>query len=262
MKHLYLIGMGPGGPEYLTVQAIETLKQVDVFFMLEKDGRGKERLLQLRRDILERYLGPEGYRVVVAESPRREPQPEGYAETVRRWHAQKRELFIRLIDEELGPDERGAFLLWGDPALYDQTLTLIGEVMGHCRTPFDYSLIPGITSVQLLCARHRIPLNRVGEPITITTARHIEHGDPAAIHNAVVMLDGQAAHQRLKGQDLDLYWGGNLGCPDEIIAAGPLDELSDQVRDLKAEARAHGGWMMDVYLLRRRTPPEVPEHGD
>ncbi|PIZ18681.1 MAG: precorrin-6A synthase (deacetylating), partial [Deltaproteobacteria bacterium CG_4_10_14_0_8_um_filter_43_12] len=32
MKNIYLIGIGPGNPDYLTVQAINTMKKADVFF--------------------------------------------------------------------------------------------------------------------------------------------------------------------------------------------------------------------------------------
>ena len=37
----------------------------------------------------------------------------------------------------------------------------------------DYDVIPGITAIQALTARHRIPLNDVGEPVLITTGRQL-----------------------------------------------------------------------------------------
>ena len=55
MKKLFLIGIGAGNPEYITVQAINALNQVDVFFMMDK-GEEKEDLLRLRREICERYI--------------------------------------------------------------------------------------------------------------------------------------------------------------------------------------------------------------
>ncbi|MBK1717891.1 precorrin-6A synthase (deacetylating) [Thiocystis violacea] len=252
MKKIYLIGVGPGNPEYLTIQAIETMKKTDVFFLLEKEGRGKEELLRLRRDILSRYLGEDGYRVVTATSPPRTMREPGYEEGVLVWHDQKRALFASLIADELRDGESGAFLIWGDPSLYDQTVSLIADLVATSAEPLDFEVIPGITSVQVLTARHKIPLNRIGESITITTGRQAETRDPAEFHNAVVMLDYNASFQRFTGQDMDIYWGGYLGTPDETLVAGPLDEVLDELRRIKAQARDEKGWLMDIYLLRRR----------
>ncbi|KAA6186948.1 precorrin-6A synthase (deacetylating) [Thiohalocapsa marina] len=256
MKKLYLIGMGPGGPEYLTMQAVDALRRVDVFFMLEKAGRGKEELLQMRRDILRHYLGDDGYRVVVASSPERQTHTGDYAADVRTWHQQKRRLFAQLLADELQPGQCGALLLWGDPSLYDQTVSMVAELVeelaGDSSGGLDFEIIPGITSVQALTARHRIPLNRIGEQVTITTGRHLETCDPAEIENAVVMLDGKASFQRFRGQGMDIYWGGYLGCPDEVLVGGPLDEVLDDLLQTRARVREEKGWLMDIYLLRRR----------
>ena len=254
MKHLYLIGMGPGGPEYLTIQAIETLKRVDVIFMLEKAGRGKDELLRMRRDILERYRPDGGYRTVIATSPPRRNGPDGYQAGVREWHQTKRELFQRLIDDELADGQAGGLLLWGDPSLYDQTVSLVAGLAETSNGVLDFSIIPGITAVQMLTARHRIPLNRVGERIVITTGRDAETCDPASVDNAVVMLDYNASFQRFRGQDMDIYWGGYLGCPGEVLFAGPVDQVTDELLRVKDEVRERKGWLMDTYLLRRRKP--------
>ncbi len=42
MKRILVIGIGPGGPEHLTVQAIEALNRADVIFTFDK-GEEKER---------------------------------------------------------------------------------------------------------------------------------------------------------------------------------------------------------------------------
>jgi len=252
MKKLYLIGMGPGLPEFLTVQAIEALKRIDVFFMLEKDGRGKEELLQMRQDILHHYIGESGYRVVVANSPTRRMASGDYKEDVKVWHEEKHALFQRLIDEELEDGQNGALLLWGDPAIYDQTVSLVSDLVARSEGQLDFEIIPGITSVQMLAAQHKIPLNRIGESITITTGRHAETCDPSEIDNAVVMLDYNASFQRFRNQNMDVYWAGYLGCPDEILFSGPVDEVTDDLLRLKAETREKKGWLMDIYLLRRR----------
>ena len=54
---------------------------------------------------------------------------------------------------------------------------------------FTFDVIPGITAVQALTARHRIPLNDVGEPVLITTGRQLRNDELTG--SAVVMLDGE-----------------------------------------------------------------------
>lgn len=252
MKTLLLIGMGPGGPEYLTVQAIDALRRVDVIFMLEKEGRGKDELLQARRAILDRYRSEGGYRLVVATSPPRRRADQDYREVVQAWHDEKRALFERLIGEELGEGQCGAFLLWGDPSLYDQTMSLAADLAERSAGALALEIVPGISSAQVLAAKHKIPLNRVGESILVTTGRHVETCAPAEIENAVVMLDANASFQRLRGQDMEIYWGAYLGSPDEVLVSGQIDELADALLETRARLRAEKGWIMDTYLLRRR----------
>jgi precorrin-6A synthase len=113
--------------------------------------------------------------------------------------------------------------------------------------------IPGISSVAALAAAHGLILNRVGTPVLITTGRRIaEQGMPRDVDDVVVMLDGRTAFADLPDPDLDLYWGAYLGTPDEILAAGDLHAVRDGIVERRAEARARKGWIMDVYLLRRR----------
>lgn len=256
MQTLSLIGIGPGGPDLVTVQAIEAMRKVDLFFLLDKEGRGKDTLIAAREAIMARYLESHRYRVVHAPSPPRARAPDGYLEVVQDWHARKRALFAELIARELGPDETGALLIWGDPSLYDQSIRLFAELVAERPSERRLVVIPGISAVQILTARHAIPLNRIGEPVAITTGRQLEQGDPADIHNTVVMLDGQGAFRHGLGQGLDIYWGANLGTAEERLMAGPLDAVADELLANLEQLRTANGWLMDTYLLRRRRAGE------
>ena len=50
MRKILIISLGAGHPEYVTVQAIKALHQVDVFFVMAK-GRDKEDLVRRRKAI-------------------------------------------------------------------------------------------------------------------------------------------------------------------------------------------------------------------
>ena len=54
MKNVLVIGIGAGDPDYVTMQAIKALNEVDVFFVIDK-GEAKDDLARLRREICERY---------------------------------------------------------------------------------------------------------------------------------------------------------------------------------------------------------------
>lgn len=250
MKKILLIGIGAGNPEHITVQAIKALNRAKVFFILDK-GYANDDLLRLRRDICERYIERDDYRLVQVRDPEREDDPQSYRNAIEQWHAQRAALFEQLIADEVGEEGIGGFLVWGDPALYDSTLRVLERVLARGRQVFDYEVIPGITSVQALAAQHRVVLNRVGEPIQITTGRRLARQQGAELENVVVMLDAHTTFDRFVDQDLYIYWGAYLGTPDEMLIAGPLREVCEQIKRTRDAARAEKGWIMDTYLLRR-----------
>lgn len=258
MRKIHVIGIGAGDPEQLTLQAVRALRSTDVFFVLDK-GEVKSDLAQLRRDMLDTHM-PEGtYRVVEARDPERDRSAEGaaYSPAVEDWRSARAGIYERLIAEELGEDETGAFLVWGDPALYDSTLGILEEVLDRGTVEFEYDVVPGISSVSALVARHRTGLNRIARPVQITTGRRLAEGLPEGVDDVVVMLDAHQTFRQYADEDIDIYWGAYIGTPDEILDSGPIADAAPRIERLRAEARERKGWIMDTYLLRRnpeRTP--------
>lgn len=248
MRRLYIIGIGAGNPEYLTMQAIKALNLVDVFFFMNK-GEAKEDLIDLRKAICEQYIARHPYRIVNAADPVRDSSIADYSARVKHWHQQRVLIYEELIQRELGEDQCGAFLVWGDPSLYDSTLRIIDQITERANVAFDYEVIPGITSIQVLAARHRIPLNGIGESVLITTGRHLATGLPNGVSKVVVMLDGQCAFKNIPHENLDIFWGAYLGMDEEILLSGTLHEMSEKIDAFRVQERAKRGWIMDTYLL-------------
>ncbi|WP_158881037.1 precorrin-6A synthase (deacetylating) [Amycolatopsis anabasis] len=252
MRKILIIGIGAGDPEHLTIQAINRLNEVDVFFLLDK-GDAKKDLVDARREILDRYVEKPDYRVVQAVDADRDRTPENYVATVAEWHQRRADLYERLIRDEVGEDGVGGILAWGDPTLYDNTIAVIEQVRQRGNVAFEYAVIPGISSVSALVAAHRTSINQIGKPVHITTGRRLAaDGFPPDVDDVVVMLDSHCAFTTLEDTDLDIYWGAYVGSPDEITVAGPLTEVGAKIPPLRAEARERKGWVMDTYLLRRR----------
>jgi precorrin-6A synthase len=251
MRRLLVIGIGAGDPEYVTMQAVNALNAADVFFVVDK-GEDKASLVALREQILDRYVrDQDGFRIVEIPDPPRDRAAAAYTAAVEDWHEKRSELFEAAIASELAADGIGAFLVWGDPALYDSTLRVIDRILARGAVRFDYEVIPGITSVQALVAKHRLPLNRIGEPIHITTGRRLADGMPDGLDSAVVMLDAGFAPREFDDPRLHVYWGAYLGTPDEVLLSGRLVDVAEEIERTKRELRDEHGWIMDTYLLRR-----------
>ncbi|MBX4868320.1 precorrin-6A synthase (deacetylating) [Rhizobium bangladeshense] len=248
MKHISIIGIGTGNPEHVTMQAIKAMNAAEVIFLPLK-GAGKEELAEIRREICERYVTRSGTRVAEFEVPQRQIADRTYAQSVDAWHGQIANIYRELISG-LPDGGTGAFLVWGDPSLYDSTIRIIERVRQSNSIDFDYSVVPGITSIQALAASHKIPLNLVGKPVEITTGRRLAQ-DGLQSDSTVVMLDGEQAFAKVDDPDAEIFWGAYLGTGDEIIRSGRLGDIAADIQALRTEARRRHGWIMDIYLLRK-----------
>ena len=247
MRKISIIGIGAGNPDYLTLQAVAAIRAADIFFVPDK-GEDKAALKAVRGEMLARHAAP-GHRLAEFTVPERGTTPT-YAEGVAAWRAALRDTYARLIESELEPEAIGAFLVWGDPALYDGTIGILDELRAG-GLAVDVEIIPGISAVQALTARHGIPLNRTGETITITTARRVRDGEADALTSFIVMLDSEGAWKRFATTDAEIFWGAYVGMGEEILVAGKVADVAGEIERVRAEARARNGWVMDTYLIRR-----------
>ena len=247
MRTVLVIGIGAGDPEHVTVQAIRAMNRADIVFVIEKDDRTDE-LARVRHEILERYL-EDGRRprIIPLPDPPRDRSAAAYGSAVADWRRRRAAQWERAIAAEEGCM---AFLVWGDPAIYDSTLAVLDEVLARGTVEFDHEVIPGISSVQALAARHRVPFNRIGGAVQITTGRRLAAGFPTEADDVLVMLDSDCTFTRLDG-DIDIYWGAYVGTEDEILVAGRVGDVAEEIRRMRREARERKGWVMDSYLLRR-----------
>lgn len=249
MKLLQLIGIGTGDPELLTLAAVGAIERTTVFFIVEK-GAASSELVAIRTEMLRSHRPDGGYRVVEIPDPPRDRSPQEYRSAVAEWHRARAARFGAAVDG-CAADDIGAVLVWGDPALYDSTIRVVEDVIGQGRD-FDWSVIPAVSSVSALAAAHRIVLNTVGGPVHITTGRRLAAGWPGEqIDTVVVMLDADLRCGGLDPTGIEICWAANLGTPGQLLAAGPLRETLPRIRDLRQQAKADRGWVMDIYLLRR-----------
>lgn len=249
-----VIGIGTGNPEHLTGEAITALNRVDVFLVADKGG-AKDDLVALRSEICRTFISGHPYRLVEVPDPARGPD-EGrdaahYRSAVELWHQRRAERYADTIRTELGEVGTVGFLVWGDPAFYDSTIRIVERIE---RTGLQLALtvVPGISSLQVLAARHRIVLNRIGQPLHVTTGRRLVEEYRPELGDVAVMLDAGLACGELTATypELWIHWGAQLGLPDEALISGRLVEVIDDLRRTRAALRQRRGWVMDTYLLR------------
>ena len=255
-RHVSLVGIGAGDPAHLTVEAVEALR--GAAFALVTVKREGDPLADARRAILETYA-PD-VPVVEVLDPERDRSDSatvttsGYEHVVVDWHEARAAAWEAALTDGWaahGTAHLGtaALLVWGDPAFYDSTIRVVEKVLARGALDFDWDVLPGISALQLLAARHRIVLHDVGQPITVTTARRLDEAVASGADNVLVML---TARLDLTGlDDWRVWWGANLGTESETLVAGRVAEVRDELDRARAATRATAGWVMDVYLLRR-----------
>ena len=249
MLELFLIGIGTGNPDHITRQAEKAIEQADLVLLPHKDD-SKAELAQVRLTLLE-SLAVQEPRIAHFDMPVRRQQGDDYDQQVDEWHDAIAQRWNECLRSHLPAGSgRVALLVWGDPALYDSTLRIASR-LGLSKA--QVHVVPGITSMQVLCSAHGIALNEIGAPFLVTTGRQLrESGWPQGINTLVVMLDGQSSYEQLTEPDIDIFWGAYLGMPQQILMQGRLAEVKDSISAKRQQARQLHGWIMDIYLLRRR----------
>jgi precorrin-6A synthase len=253
MRSIFLIGIGSGDPDHLTLQAVKVLTRIDVIFHIDK-GTGKEDLARVRREICEPHLKGRAYRTVAIADPARDRNPVCYESAVLAWHELRVAAYEHAIGQSLADGECGAFLVWGDPSLYDSTLRIFEQIAARNTLPLELEVIPGITSVQALAAKHRLCLNKIGQSVHLTTGRNLPRCLPTQSDNVVVLLDGEFTLAGVDPQTTMIHWGAYVGTEHEILRSGLVTDVIEEVQALRREARKVHGWIMDTYVLSKVQP--------
>lgn len=249
-RRLVLIGIGAGDPDWLTLAAVRAIQAIDVLYIVVKENDYDD-LVTIRRELLRRHRSRALRIVELADPPRPWRSTPDYPAAVATWRAQRAEQWGAAVTESLADGELGGFLCWGDPSLYESTLAIVDQLLS-ADPGLSREVVPGVSSVHALTAAHQIPLNRQGRAVQILPARLIRDGLSPEIDDAVVMLDGQQTFAQIDPTGLDIYWGAYLGTPQQILIAGALADVRDDICRVRTEAAQTNGWVFDTYLLRRR----------
>ena len=251
MNNIYLIGIGTGNPDHLTLEAKNLIETSDLILLPNK-GSEKSDLLDLRRFICKQISKKSSLSIREFSMPIRDETNKNYLSRVDQWHKEIATCWSNAIKEFRRQEKvlnlNIALLIWGDPSLYDSSLRIADRLEPKPKI----RVFAGITSIQALTAAHKIPINDVGQPFTVTTGRKLrECGFPLGVKTAAVMLDGECSFRSLQEPKLYIYWGAYLGMENELILEGWVEEVSKKIIETRAKARNLNGWIMDSYILQK-----------
>jgi precorrin-6A synthase (deacetylating) len=254
ITRICVIDVGTGNPELLTVEAVHALRSVDVF-LVGHDERSDEvgdqqRDLDASRRALFGAVIPadRSYRVLELAHP----------------------LTVSGIETGvaaygIGEETTVGLLAWAGADLLDDTIRLARALMERSAaggSDVELDVVPGLSTAQVLAARHRVSLQRNGVPLHVTTGRRLVDEFDLGLGDVVVIGDEDLACTALVDAfpDLELCWGAYLGSEDELLLHGRLEDVIEQVQQVRASARQRHGWIVDTYLLRRPGDAPVPAH--
>lgn len=161
---LYVVGVGPGDPELLTLKALRVLREAACIVV----PRGKEEGSSLALSIVSKAINLEGKEVVQAYFPMRKTSRPGHGEELNtRWDETTATVLDRL---NRGMDT--AFITIGDPTIYSTFFYLYGKLM-EANAAIPVQIVPGVSSITAAAAEARLSLGLGDERIAILPANYL-----------------------------------------------------------------------------------------
>ncbi|MBR2742886.1 MAG: precorrin-2 C(20)-methyltransferase [Clostridia bacterium] len=155
---LYGVGVGPGDPGLMTLEAVRLIKEINVIAVPgeePKDSAAYKTALAAVGEL-------EGKTILSLPSPMTKDE---------RLMADAHEKGARMIEEYLARGESAVYLTLGDPSIYS-TFGYIRDIVA--RDGFNTRTVSGVTSVSAAAARLNISLARRDEPVHIIPAAYDE----------------------------------------------------------------------------------------
>jgi precorrin-2/cobalt-factor-2 C20-methyltransferase len=193
---LYVVGVGPGDPELLTLKAARILKSVSCLFV----PKGREEGSSLALSIVEKALDLIGKEIVEIHFPmhktKKGSSPEERAHTnldskiergdneVNEFKSKKANWYQNELDskwkqavaavyDRLQAGLDGAFITIGDPTIYS-TFFYIYESLLTLDPDLEIEIIPGVSSINAAASRAGISLGLGDERIAVLPATYTE----------------------------------------------------------------------------------------
>jgi len=160
----YVIGVGPGDPELLTLKALRILKGVPCICV----PKGREEGSSLALSIVQKALNIEGKEIIEAHFPMQKTKQQN-PELDEKWNETTANVLDRL---NKGIDV--AFITLGDPTIYSTFFYLYDRLL-ELNPNLRIEIIPGVSSINASAAKAGLSLGLADEKIAILPANYMEN---------------------------------------------------------------------------------------
>lgn len=161
--NLYVIGVGPGDPELLTLKAVRIFKEVPCICV----PKGRQEGSSLALSIVERAVSLNHKEIIEAHFPMKKTKStEDDCELDAKWH--------NTIDTILNRLNKGidvAFITIGDPTIFSTFFYLYDRLL-ELNPDLNIEIIPGISSINAAASWAKISLGLGDEKIAILPANY------------------------------------------------------------------------------------------
>ena len=162
---LYVIGIGPGDPELMTIKAVRILKEVPCIFV----PKGREEGTSLALSIIQKTLSLENKEIVEAYFPMKKTMGTfKTGDLDAKWN--------QTVDAVVNRLDRGvdtAFITIGDPAIYSTFFYLYDRLL-ELKPSLNIEIVPGISSINAAAARAGLYLGLGNDRIAILPANYLD----------------------------------------------------------------------------------------
>lgn len=165
MSTLYVIGIGPGDPELLTLKAVRIIRDVPLILV----PKGREDGKSMALSIIERSLDLNEKKIVELHFPM--IKTKGKREDIQeRWDDLSKTLLENLRESD------AAFITLGDPCFYS-TFFYLHERLKRRMPELRIEIVPGVSSINAASAKASLPLALADEKIAIIPLNYFDFNE-------------------------------------------------------------------------------------
>ncbi len=222
---LYVIGVGPGDPELLTIKGLRILNEVSCVCV----PKGREEGSSLALSIVKQIVNLDGKEIIEAHFPMRKTRVTGYgAELDAKWNET-----VKAVSQRLAKGVNMAFITIGDPTLYSTFFYLYDRLL-ESSPDLDVEIIPGVSSINASASRAKISLGLADETVAVLPATYVENlRDIFEKFDTIVLMKVHKVFDRIRDILDDMQLTGNAVF---VSRAGMADEkIIKDIRALKEE---------------------------
>ncbi|OGW24046.1 MAG: precorrin-2 C(20)-methyltransferase [Nitrospirae bacterium GWB2_47_37] len=168
---LYVIGVGPGDPELLTLKAVRVLREVPCICVPKGREEGNSLALSIVQKARIEGLTLEGKEIIEAHFPMRKTRNNQESENCEldtKWQETIETVYSRL---NKGIDM--AFITIGDPTIYSTFFYLYDKLL-ELNPELNIEIVPGVSSINTAAAKAGMSLALADEKIAILPATYTE----------------------------------------------------------------------------------------